>query len=170
MLDRIHKISEIVAAFAIVGSLVFVGLQLNQNTDSLKANAAQVNASSWQELVMGIAANEQLATIWTNSLIEMPAVTVSANTTDTLRLTFVCSAQLKSMEANLLAWVNGDLSDELFEAARQGFILQLTVQPHYERILSGPAGQVYSPQFMNLYRESLVEAKARRAAMTAGQI
>ena len=36
MLDRIHKISEIVAAFAIVASLIFVGVQVSQITGALK--------------------------------------------------------------------------------------------------------------------------------------
>lgn len=35
MLDRIHKISEIIAAFAIVGSLIFVGIQVDQNTQAI---------------------------------------------------------------------------------------------------------------------------------------
>ena len=39
MLDRIHKIAEIVAAAAIVGSLVFVGMQMLQNNRIAIANA-----------------------------------------------------------------------------------------------------------------------------------
>ena len=44
MLDRVHKIAEIIAAFAIVGSLIFVGLQLNQNTQAI---AAQEDSSTY---------------------------------------------------------------------------------------------------------------------------
>jgi hypothetical protein len=44
MLDRIHKIAEILAAVAIVFSLVFVGLQIKQNT---RAIASQEDSSVW---------------------------------------------------------------------------------------------------------------------------
>jgi hypothetical protein len=46
MLDRIHKISEIVAAAAIVGSLIFVGIQMNQNTSALRASFIQSSIES----------------------------------------------------------------------------------------------------------------------------
>jgi hypothetical protein len=169
MLDRVHKVSEIVAAFAIVSSLIFVGLQLSQNTDALKSNAAQVSAATWQDLTMEMAANEQLANIWTNSIIQLPLISEAASAVDTLRLTLICTANLKSMETNFRQWNNGNLSDDLFEAARQGFIFSLMIQPHYEAMLSGPGRSAYIPQFIDFYDESLIEAKARRSAITSGQ-
>lgn len=44
MLDRVHKISEIVASAAIIASLIFVGVQVNQNTRTIDA---QVDNSVW---------------------------------------------------------------------------------------------------------------------------
>ena len=50
MLDRIHKIAEIVAAFAIVGSLLFVGIQMQQNTEALETGLEQNASHRWQEI------------------------------------------------------------------------------------------------------------------------
>lgn len=36
MLGRVHKIADIVAAFAVVGSLIFVGIQLQQSTKAMR--------------------------------------------------------------------------------------------------------------------------------------
>jgi hypothetical protein len=44
MLDRVYKIAEILAAVAIVFSLVFVGLQIKQNTQAI---ASQEDSSVW---------------------------------------------------------------------------------------------------------------------------
>ncbi|HIF10214.1 MAG TPA: hypothetical protein EYQ81_10505 [Sneathiellales bacterium] len=44
MLERIHKIAEVLAAVAIAFSLVFVGLQIKQNT---RAIASQEDSSVW---------------------------------------------------------------------------------------------------------------------------
>lgn len=47
MLDRVHKISEIVASFAIVASLIFVGLQVNQNTRAIGDQEDNSNWTPW---------------------------------------------------------------------------------------------------------------------------
>jgi hypothetical protein len=47
MLDRIHKVAEIVASFAIVGSLIFVGVQVSQNTEAVDVQRDDANWSQW---------------------------------------------------------------------------------------------------------------------------
>ena len=40
-------IGQVVGAFAVVASLVFVGLQVQQNTKATRATALQMNADYW---------------------------------------------------------------------------------------------------------------------------
>ena len=63
MLDKLHKISEIVAAFAIVGSLIFVGLQMNQNTQAVEAQEDDSAYASWFALYQMVASTPDLADI-----------------------------------------------------------------------------------------------------------
>ena len=61
MLDRFHKVSEIVASFAIVGSLIFVGIQVNQNTNATRVSNAQAAMQVWSDHAMAMATSESLA-------------------------------------------------------------------------------------------------------------
>jgi len=158
-LDRIHQISEIVASIAIVASLVFVGLQVNQNTNALRNAAAQSNSESWQDLTLTLATNPQLAEIWSKSVRKQDDVPFEM-TGDMLQLAIYCGANLKSMESNYHQWLNGNLDDELFQAAREAFVFELESQPLYEVILNGFGQRLYTQRFVSFAKEALVEANA----------
>ncbi len=100
-MDRVHKISEIIASFAIVASLLFVGLQVSQNTDALKDNAVQTSAASWQEITLTLATDEGLMNAW---LAQIPETEI---TVDDMRMLNLMAAMLKAAELNYLMWLDG---------------------------------------------------------------
>lgn len=163
MLDHFHKVSEIVAAFAIVGSLIFVGVQVNQNTDALRNSAAQANADSWQNITLSMANNPKLAETWIE-YVNFPEASNVQPTPELLQISSYIGANIKSMEANFLQWRSGNLSDELFYAARRGLVFQLEVQPLMETFVSGPGMTAYTPSFLEFLQEAMAEAKANRAS------
>ena len=63
MLDRIHKVAEIVASIAIVGSLIFVGVQVSQNTKAVDAQQDNAIWSQWITLTGMVATSPDLADI-----------------------------------------------------------------------------------------------------------
>jgi hypothetical protein len=157
MLDRIHKISEIVAAFAIVGSLIFVGVQVSQNTGALKTNAAQTSATNWQNLSLVLATDITLAEAW----IEKSGSGMSVSD---MRLFNLISATLKSMELNYLLWLDGNLSDDMWLPLRATLLGQVNVQPYYIEYWEITGGGHFSPQFQDMYSKILLEAKKIRQA------
>ena len=166
MLDRFHKISEIVAAFAIVGSLIFVGVQVNQNTSALRNSAAQANSDSWQNLTLALANNPKIAEVMAATIIT-PEDFPGQPAPELLQVGAYINANIKSMETNYHQWLSGNLSDELFNAARAGFVFQLEIQPLMEQALTGPAAVSYTERFMAFVREVLAEARANRASRTS---
>ena len=52
MLDRVHKISDIIAAVAVVVTLIYVSVQASQNTAALKEANHQGHTSYAQELAV----------------------------------------------------------------------------------------------------------------------
>jgi len=160
-LDRIHQIAEIIASVAIVASLIFVGLQVSQNTDALETNAAQINAQSWQTITLAQATSPQLAEAWRKSF--RSEFDTSAEET---QLMGYIQTQVKSMEFNYLQWRDGKLSDEIFDATRNGYIFLLMNNPVFERWATNEDGP-FSPDFVAFTRKMHVEAKQRRAALDA---
>ena len=74
------------------------------------------------------------------------------------------SAMLKSVESNYLQWLDGNLSDDLWFAVREGLVAQFEVQTYYEIMWSIGGWRTFTPQFQSLFEEVMAEAKANLAA------
>lgn len=165
MLDRFHKIAEIIASIAIVASLLFVGIQVNQNTAAMQNGASYAAQEHWVGITTEMASNRQLAEVWSASLDYPDGM--PAPDADQLQVRLMCHAQLKSLEGQFNQYRLGNLSEEVWQNHWKGFLRQLMTQPHYERILNSPEPP-YSSAFMLMFRRGMVEAKAIRARLAAG--
>ena len=119
MLDQIHKISEIVGAVALVASLIFVGVQINQNTESTRASNAQAALNSWSEQGLSVATNERLNRQLTGQLYPELAQMFDLNE-ETMSINQWTILALRAVETNYIQWRKGNLSDEIWAGYRQG--------------------------------------------------
>jgi len=163
MLDRIHKISEIIAAFAIVGSLIFVGLQVNQNTKSMDADQRLSAMNVWGDMAMAIATNDALA----DRLMEdrFPALKMDPSRTgrDRQYLMWI-SASMNTLESQYLLYLDGNLSEEIWTNFREGLISNFVTLQSFELYWQYNR-QVHSPRFRTLVDELAPVAAERRQAI-----
>ena len=66
--DAIVAISQLVAAVGVILSLVFVGLQVRQNTAALQRNEHNSTMAQWTVIRMAIAKNRDIAELMTAGL------------------------------------------------------------------------------------------------------
>jgi len=66
--DAIVAISQLVAAVGVILSLVFVGLQVRQNTAALQRNEHNSTMAEWSVIRMAIAGNRDIADLMTAGL------------------------------------------------------------------------------------------------------
>lgn len=66
--SKLNNVMQIVGMFAIVASLIFVGLQINQTQEIALSNAYQARASQSIELVLAIADNQAAGAAFTKSI------------------------------------------------------------------------------------------------------
>ena len=166
MLDRFHKISEIVAAFAIVGSLIFVGLQLNQNTEALEHSATQANATNWQDILLTMATNEGLQDTWLRTLSVKGDFESLETDRDTIRMVFFVQALMRSLEFDYHQWLDGNLSDERWATTRSGLLNVLAIQPGVREVWVNTRNVNFSPTFSAMVDEVVLEAEAMVANMS----
>ncbi len=62
-LSNFAQIAEIVAAVGVIASLVYVGLELNENTAAVRAGTSQAIFDSSREFVLDVAISEDLSRI-----------------------------------------------------------------------------------------------------------
>jgi hypothetical protein len=161
MLDRIHKIAEIVAAFAIVGSLVFVGFQLQQNTAALSVTATQSNTQAWHATALAQATNPQLVEA-------LHAVDDGTASPAEIQQAFMMrTVILKTIETSYHLWIDGHMSDELWAATRESFLHVLEVRPVFEQMIEDWAPRNYTASAVVLFKQLLAEAKANNLAKKA---
>jgi len=63
-LEQISYIAQIVAAVAVVGSLIYVGLQLRQNTAQMERAEANATHAQQSAIRMAIVTNRDIAQLW----------------------------------------------------------------------------------------------------------
>jgi hypothetical protein len=160
MLDRIHKIAEIVAAFAIVGSLVFVGIQLKQNTSAMDAEQRMAAMNIWSQQGLAIATNDGLAKELERFKYPVFKETVGQDIGRRQVIAFV-AVIMNTVENQHRQFLDGNLSEEEWNNFRNGMIANLFSIKAYADYWEN-ARPIHSPRFAKLFDELLVVAAERR--------
>jgi hypothetical protein len=161
MLDRFHKISEIVASFAIVGSLIFVGIQVSQNTDATKISNAQAALNSWNDITLAAATNDGLLQGQISGVYPELQPYLSTDKIEAQTFTWL-EAGVKAVEVNYLQRQEGNLSDDLWHGYRSGMVAIMTGSKYANDFWTF-RNQNYSLPFQALMSEVVQEATLRRA-------
>ena len=60
-LEQVYYLGELIAAVAVVASLLFVGVQMRQNSNALRVSATAAGVANWQETVLVLASSDYIA-------------------------------------------------------------------------------------------------------------
>jgi len=63
-LDDIGNLAELVAAFATLATLVYLGKQIRQNTESVRSSSYHEASTAWAELVRDLASQPELVELF----------------------------------------------------------------------------------------------------------
>ncbi len=117
-LQNIYYIGELIAAFAVVASLIFLGIQMRQNTGALKATVESDMMSSWITVMSPhTTSSEFVAAQIEFSEAKGPA---DISTEALIRLLAFWSGGMKNAEFSYYRYLSGDMEDGLWLAIRNG--------------------------------------------------
>ena len=139
---KMGDILELVGAVAVLIGLVFVGLELRQNTAAMEAATLQNQTDASTGFLLLIASDPELSRIWLDSMDD----SVEMNELDTLRFFWISRARWLRMQNAYLQWQRGSLNDEDW-AFYHGIICT-----------PGTTGPVRLPQSWNGHRAALSPA------------
>jgi hypothetical protein len=111
-LEAIYYISQIVAVVGIFASLIFVGLQIRQNTKALKATSHHAVTDSFNAINTLVLSDPKVARIW------RLALTGSQELDEDERVSadFMLLANMRIFETLYYQYKNGTLDKKLFDA------------------------------------------------------
>ena len=110
-LSDLSSIGSFISGIAVLASLIFVGFQLRQNTQAVRATASQAHAANWQQIVEPVIENGDMARIWRAGLDDIDDLT------DDERVRFIAhlSGCFRFFEGARLQWRHGQLDNEHWE-------------------------------------------------------
>ena len=107
-LSDLAAIGSFVSGVAVLGSLIFVGFQLRQNTQAVRAGASQAHSYNWQQITMTVVESGDFARIW-----RLGGENIECLTDDErVRFYALAGAILRFFEGARLQWRHGQLDKE----------------------------------------------------------
>jgi hypothetical protein len=123
-LEDAYLVSQIVAAIALVASLAFVGVQLRQNTRSVRAATSTAHSDLLIQLGVFTAGTDDAAHIWRSGLQGLDHLTEN----ERVRFTVLLTTLMRFFESSRVQWLHGQLDKEHWHSVEQQ-AMGLATQP-----------------------------------------
>ena len=131
-LNKVHQVGELVAAIAVVISLIFVGLEVRDNTVASEAATYQSLASDDVQLLLNVSSSPELSRIYEAYMFqESDGLTEN----EVLQAQWQLLAQLRFMENLYFQYELGMLPEDVW-AAREGFLRSTVRGAGFEKLRS----------------------------------
>jgi hypothetical protein len=153
-LEQLSYLSQIISAFAVVASLVFVGIQLHHATRAVRASTSQAHSANYFAINSSIIGDGELARIWRESLADFDSQGPDAR----VRFIALASSIFRFYESSRAQWLRGQLDPEhwqMIELQATSFVSQPGIKSWWKL-----RRQWHSEEFRNWF-EGLPAADAR---------
>jgi hypothetical protein len=107
-LEHASFLAQIISAVVVVASLVFVGLQLRQNTKAVRASTSQAHSAMYHDIIASLIDNGEFAQIWRKGLADL--ANLSAD--EQVRFVAFASTLFRFYESSHVQWLRGQLDKE----------------------------------------------------------
>jgi len=143
------EIIEILGIVTIIGSLIFVGIEIRQNSLSIRGETYQSITEQVTKLYMDIAADERLSELVSQMLPnDNDTLRNQLNAADRLSLDFIVLTGLRRIENIYLQQSDGILSDKAFERIGLEFYQTKYSKETWERYKAG-----FDTSFIEFFEE-----------------
>jgi hypothetical protein len=114
-LSDLASLGSFVSGLAVLVSLLFVGFQLRQNAQAVRATASQAHSANYHSIVGPLSANAELARIWLNGLSHYE----EQSNEDRARFILFTTGLFRFWEASRVQWRHGQLDKEHWQTVEE---------------------------------------------------
>ena len=114
-INELGSLGEFVSAIAVIASLIYVGIQIKQHTNTTRISTMQAHVDVWNDIVSNFCQSPELASIWHRGITDISALNESE------KVQFFAQNGLitRYYESSFLAWKEGVLDDRLWKGVNQ---------------------------------------------------
>ena len=153
-LSKLHQVGELIAAVAVVISLIFVGVQIRENTIASKAATYQETVAYDMELLLNVGSTPDVARVFFTYINDPD----SLDEDEFLQGRTLFTASIRHFENLYLQHETGMLSDEAW-ATREALITNIILSPGFGKLVSGSTGQNMGGRFFDYAKRLRSERK-----------
>ena len=140
--DALGAIGEVVGAIAVVVTLIYLAVQIRQNTSSIRASTLQSNTNVWASTFTAIA-DEELARVYAIGSLGSPEAKPIAYT----QFFFLCKAMFVGFEDQYYQYRQGTLDENIYLGYERSIALQALAFPGVQAWWR-QTRDTYSPEFV----------------------
>jgi hypothetical protein len=123
-LEQASLLAQIISAIAVFASLIFVGVQLQQNTKAVRAASSQAHSATYLGLTTPIVSDTEFSRIWREGMASIDSLSGS----EVVRFFAFASGLFRFFESSRVQWLRGQLDNEHWHTIEQQAI-SFSVQP-----------------------------------------
>jgi hypothetical protein len=127
-LEEFYYISQIAAAIAIFASLIFVGIQLRQNTRAVRVSTAQAHFTMWHSVSTPLVEDAEMARIWQQALSDFDGLTDQ----ERIRFIVLVGNVFRFYESSRIQWRRDQLDSEFWHGVEVN-IREFATQPGIQK-------------------------------------
>ena len=131
-----REVFEIFGVLGVIGSLVFVGVEVRQNTAEIRGSTHQSVSEQINELYLTIAEDERLSKL-VSEMMENSNLRKNLSSTDQISLDFVVLTGLRRIENIYLQYLDGILSNDSFDRIGMSFYRRQYSKETWEKYKGG---------------------------------
>ena len=147
--QRRLRVRETVAALGVIGSLIFVGLEVRQNTSATEGATLQAISDTHTTLLLESVWDQEFIGLFGRVLV-LGALGEDLTPNENMRMSRYYIAFLSHLENTYLQNQAGIVSDDVFES--YGWRNRLWVTPHFLGNGNGLLDVAVSPEFAEFFR------------------
>ena len=148
-----REVFEIFGLIGVIGSLIFVGVEVRQNTAEIRGSTHQSVSEQVNELYLTIAEDERLSKL-ISEMMENSNLRKNLNPADQISLDFVILTGLRRIENIHLQYLDGILSNDAFDRIGMNFYRKQYAKETWEMYKGG-----FDSDFVAFFETFRVEVK-----------
>ena len=148
-----REVFEIFGLIGVIGSLIFVGVEVRQNTAEIRGSTHQSVSEQVNELYLTIAEDERLSKL-ISEMMEDSNLRKNLNPADQISLDFVILTGLRRIENIHLQYLDGILSNDAFDRIGMNFYRKQYAKETWEMYKGG-----FDDDFVSFFETFRDEAK-----------
>ena len=149
--DAISAIADVLGIIGLIGTLVYLAIQIRQNTASVKANTELETSRIWAEFHARVAHSSEMATIWDKALTDEKTLSPD----EKRKFIWFVAEFFVMTESHFRQWKSNYLSDDTWKVYR-GTASGLLTNPLVKRWWKSGVSP-YSDEFMNNMNTAVTE-------------